>query len=189
MMDRMFRKVPLGMSRPAWTGTGTARPSGCSITRWLPAIRSTTNPALSSALTTFAPDTTGMLLGTSQEATRSQATLSVRVSSSGGPTTSSRASSAPRRSEIASSSWPRPIAASARAGQRHTKHRPHPARRRRARERHESRHPVWQTMVHHGPPQRATGGTAEGSSVRPQKKLLPSAKPLEQPEPKKRYRA
>jgi hypothetical protein len=94
---------PLGMSRPAWTGTGTARPSRCCITWWLPVIRSTTNPALSSALTTFAPDTTGMLLGATEEATRSQATLSVRVNSSGGPTTSSRASSATRRSSIASS--------------------------------------------------------------------------------------
>ena len=33
MVDRMFRKVPLGMSRPAWTGTGTARPSGCEASR------------------------------------------------------------------------------------------------------------------------------------------------------------
>jgi len=46
-------------------------------------------------------------LGASQEATRSQATLSVRVNSSGGPTTSIRASRAARRSSTASS-WVAP---------------------------------------------------------------------------------
>ena len=64
-----------------------------------------------------------------------------------------------RRSEIASSCVaPSPTAPTpGGAGRRRTKHRPRPARRRGARERHESRHPAWQTMVCHGPPQQANG--------------------------------
>ena len=47
------------MSRPAWTGTTTVRPSGWRITRWLPLILTTVKPARSSALTTFTPGTAG----------------------------------------------------------------------------------------------------------------------------------
>ena len=59
MMAKIFRRVPLAMSRPAWTGTTTVRPSGWRITRWLPLILTTVNPARPSALTTFAPGTAG----------------------------------------------------------------------------------------------------------------------------------
>ena len=52
-------QVPLAMSRPAWTGTTTVRPSGWRITRWLPLILTTVKPARSSALTTFTPGTAG----------------------------------------------------------------------------------------------------------------------------------
>ncbi len=63
----------------------------------------TVKPAFSSALTTFAPGTGGMVLGTSPHATTNQATLSVKVISSGGPTSSSRSSSPSRRSASAAS--------------------------------------------------------------------------------------
>ena len=59
IIARMFRKVPLAISRPAWTGTTTVRPSGWRITWWLPLILATVNPARSSALTTFAPGMAG----------------------------------------------------------------------------------------------------------------------------------
>ncbi len=59
MIARMFRKVPLAISRPAWTGTTTVRPSGWRITRWLPLILTTVKPARSNALTTFAPEWPG----------------------------------------------------------------------------------------------------------------------------------
>jgi hypothetical protein len=41
IIARMFRKVPLAISRPAWTGTTTVRPSGWRITWWLPLILAT----------------------------------------------------------------------------------------------------------------------------------------------------
>jgi len=49
IIARMLRKVPLGMSRPGWTGTGTVRPSGCRMMWWLPLIRVTSKPARSKA--------------------------------------------------------------------------------------------------------------------------------------------
>jgi hypothetical protein len=59
MIARMFRKVPLAMPRPAWTGMTTVRRSGWRIPRWLPLILTTVKPARSSALTTVAPEWPG----------------------------------------------------------------------------------------------------------------------------------
>jgi hypothetical protein len=102
-LARMARKVPLGTSWLEWTGTATARPSEWRMKQWLPLIRTTVNPAPSSALMTFAPGTAGILLGTSQQITRDQATLSVNVISSGIPTSSMRSSKLARRSTSADS--------------------------------------------------------------------------------------
>ena len=95
MIARMFRRVPLAMSRPAWTGTTTVRPSGWRITRWLPLILATAKPARSS------PDHLRPRNG--REGAGHQATSRVSVSSSGGPTSASKASSAFRRSPTAAS--------------------------------------------------------------------------------------
>jgi hypothetical protein len=48
--------MPVAMSRPARTGTTTARPPAWRITWWLPLMLTTVSPARSSALTTFAPE-------------------------------------------------------------------------------------------------------------------------------------
>ena len=96
MMANIFRRVPSAMSRPAWIGTTTVRPSGWRITRWLPLILTTVNPAPFKRLDHLRPRN-------SREGAGHQATSRVSVSSYGGPTSASNASSASRRSATAAS--------------------------------------------------------------------------------------
>jgi len=136
----MPRKVPLAMSRPAWTGRATVGLFGWLMMWWLPLTRATVKPTLSRALTTFAPVRPGWY---SAQGRKLPEIRRRSVSESTRPVSQPLRSAAPSRSAGQRS---RPPASAPRRKQRHqggagrkrTRRRPHPARRRRARERHGS---------------------------------------------------
>ena len=96
MIARMFRNVPLAISRPAWTGTTTRPAIGMMHHAMAPADSHDreTGPLKR-------PDHLHPRNG--REGAGHQATSRVSVSSSGGPTSASNASSASRRSATAAS--------------------------------------------------------------------------------------
>src|SRR5487761_791423 len=134
-VEAILTAAALGHVAAAWTDTTTVGPSGWRMTWWLPLILATENPARSSALTTFAPGTAGMASGIRQR----------RGSASAHP------DDRPRRSRLPahSAGQPPPHRASDHrqphqypggSEQTRTRHRPHPARRRKAHEQRGSQH-------------------------------------------------
>ncbi len=102
-MRAILRRVPLGISLPLCTGTGTDRPSECFIRSWLPLTLSILNPARSRARTTLIPRTDGVGGTGGVYPNPIQATSNSSVISAGGSMSSRRSNKPARRSVNAAS--------------------------------------------------------------------------------------